>query len=587
MQVGEELWSKLNAAKFKLVEGVENDEVEWAKFTFQHDHPYRGSDVYCERFLKINQADADPFAESQLRAKTEKSMQTFRNANPRPPDQAIQYTMAQMYLEEFEKKKEKGPQGKKTQVKFEFPTPGDHWALALTRLYPLDKEARLEIVGKFDAASRSIDQQKGNLDSETLEYALQIIVSRWKFWSGHCFKDRDNAKAHEHLASCPGLLRIIPDSSIYIAVDNKNHLLVYLDPFAMKRAFDNEIKARVERDTEDFYSLKLPIRNESARTTSQTQNQVTNNFRDYECGVDHYGNWHATGQEYGPMVEARDSSSLPSTYRQLLLYYLESTGGTLTRLLDFQFGFLAPKLRAEYREVYRESPKFAKLPPTNGPKHEETYCLRAYLVNMATAEHGDKGDWKGGLAGIVQVGDFRGPGMVFRHLGIVLAGYQSGAAIQLRGTILDHYVGTWTGKSRYVFDHTTHEKERKTVRDRQQKALGVSKGDSHNKRKSDDDPHGATDDEKSKDDPATKGKGRRGVGVTKRKRAADTDAGGDDDALGSPMPDRSKKAKVEADAMDTEDVLSQTNVHAGQQPQSQPITQRAKRAARRGATRGK
>ncbi|KAL8920488.1 MAG: hypothetical protein Q9208_006237 [Pyrenodesmia sp. 3 TL-2023] len=169
------------------------------------------------------------------------------------------------------------------------------------------------------------------------------------------------------------------------------------------------------------------------------------------------------------MFETKDTDYLPSYLRQLLLYYMESTGGTITRLLDYQFGILDHKLRAEYRAVYRESPKFAKLPPTNGPRHEETYCLRAYLVNMHTDQHKDAGDWKGGLTGIAQLGDFTGKGMVFKELGIILPGYGSGAAMQFRGTILKHYIGQWTGKCRYAFDHTTHDTVRKAAENLKQK----------------------------------------------------------------------------------------------------------------------
>lgn len=89
------------------------------------------------------------------------------------------------------------------------------------------------------------------------------------------------------------------------------------------------------------------------------------------------------------------------------------------------------------------SPKLAKLPPTNGPRHEETYCLRAYLTNMHTDQHKDPSDWKGGLTGIAQLGDFTGmliilrsflcffnselgKGMVFKELEIILPGISPG-----------------------------------------------------------------------------------------------------------------------------------------------------------------
>lgn len=50
-----------------------------------------------------------------------------------------------------------------------------------------------------------------------------------------------------------------------------------------------------------------------------------------------------------------------------------------------------PDLREQYRTVYRESPQFATLPPTN-PDCEETYSLRAFVINRDTDEHDDKDD---------------------------------------------------------------------------------------------------------------------------------------------------------------------------------------------------
>lgn len=280
-----------------------------------------------------------------------------------------------------------------------------------------------------------------------------------------------------------------------------------------------------------------------------------------------------------------------------MLYYLESTGGTLTRLLDYQFGILDPELRAAYRAVYRESPKFAKLPPTNGPRHEETYCLRAYLINMHTDQHKDARDWKGGLTGIVQLGEFTGmlpvpqslqscvnsgvgKGMVFKELGIILPGYQSGAAMQFRGTILKHFIGKWTGGSRYAFDHTTHESVRKAAELLKEKGEnGESKivydPDAKKDDNEDENEDGNDDDKKDEAKPKRKGKRRAASSpkpekkkaassksdakedtdhtpkspTTKRKRTPTPKPDADDDegaSFGTPLPTRAaKKAKTE------------------------------------------
>ena len=134
----------------------------------------------------------------------------------------------------------------------------------------------------------------------------------------------------------------------------------------------------------------------------------------------------------------------------------------MTRILDFWFGVWDPILREEYRRVYKYSPKFARLPPTN-KGHPETYCLRVVVCNRSTDEHDDAYDWRRGLTGLVQLGEFEGWALCFNQLGLCLEGYQAGAVVLFRGHELKHYIGPWTGKDRYAFDHTTHESFRKAV----------------------------------------------------------------------------------------------------------------------------
>lgn len=85
--------------------------------------------------------------------------------------------------------------------------------------------------------------------------------------------------------------------------------------------------------------------------------------------------------------------------------YLENTDGIITRLLDFQFGFLDPELRQRYRDVYEGSPKYAKLPPTNPGRNTETHTYRAIVVNMQTDKHTDRTDWNKGLVALCQLGN--------------------------------------------------------------------------------------------------------------------------------------------------------------------------------------
>ncbi|KAL8899636.1 MAG: hypothetical protein Q9207_006096, partial [Kuettlingeria erythrocarpa] len=462
----DELWAQIGAAEFKPIEGDNDDEVTVDQDAKTPKHRFERSQIVKKWMSKI---------------------EDFNRKNPRPPEKAIQYVMAEGYVDGYGKLKakwDKKGKGTKFDIFKDTSGPTKNYKAAVKNLYAKGQPTWSEIEARFDATFVATAAQEKDPESVSLSSVLtELVKKKWSGWL-HRFEDANLVylgKLNDHLVDNSGLLRVIPESSIYIALDENYKILVYLDPSAVHRTFGDETKRRMERDTKDLYDLKPPTRAKNARTTSQVDNEKRNGFKTDECGVDHLGHWHEPGHATWAMFETSETDSVPSYYRQLMLYYLESTGGTLTRLLDYQFGILDPELRAAYRAVYRESPKFAKLPPTNGPRHEETYCLRAYLINMHTDQHKDEGDWKGGLTGIVQLGDFKGialvpqqslyrwfnsglgKGMVFKELGIILPGYQSGAAMQFRGTILKHFIGKWEGSSRYAFDHTTHETVRKAA----------------------------------------------------------------------------------------------------------------------------
>ncbi len=186
-------------------------------------------------------------------------------------------------------------------------------------------------------------------------------------------------------------------------------------------------------------------------------------LKEKECGTDHYGHWHARGHQHDPIVETADSVDLKgAAIKQLLYQFLHYTGGSITRVLDFRFGVWDPELREEYRRVYRESPRFARLPPTNDC-HDETYILRVVISNRPTDEHIDGDYRKKGLNGLCQIGKFQGAAMCFNQLHLKLNGYKSGAILLFRGRELFHYVSPWEGECRYAFDHTTHKSVRQAV----------------------------------------------------------------------------------------------------------------------------
>ena len=198
-------------------------------------------------------------------------------------------------------------------------------------------------------------------------------------------------------------------NAIYVAFDNSDKMIIFLDPEGIQTAYDGNILDQMKRDACDFYFLKEPNPGGNKRHISQSDHMMRNRkLKPWQCGSDHYGHWHPQAHENGPIIETADShEKVTATQKQLLLQFLSNTGGCMTRLLDFWFGVWERDLRLRYRNIYRDSPEFARLPPTNRG-HDETYCLRVSVCNRPTDYHRDHKDIEGGLVGLVQISDFEG-----------------------------------------------------------------------------------------------------------------------------------------------------------------------------------
>ncbi|KAL9028989.1 MAG: hypothetical protein Q9196_002718 [Gyalolechia fulgens] len=158
---------------------------------------------------------------------------------------------------------------------------------------------------------------------------------------------RDDNERNQYLAVSTGLLRNIPDDIIFIAGDRDDNILVYLDLIAVSLGFGNEVKARMERESIYYFSLKKPeLSKRDVRQTSQQRHRERKWFSEDQCGVDH-----------------RASSSVFSI--------LNSGKSTATST--------------------RPAPS-SQLPPTSPDWRPETYTYRLMAVNMQTDYHVDETD---------------------------------------------------------------------------------------------------------------------------------------------------------------------------------------------------
>ena len=420
------------ASKSTWVE--EEGEVEIVEFAWRH---YR---IHWEKYLRIdwNASDEHRFANSKIleRYETKKESGTVKKIL-KAPEKARQMMLARHYH----------PMGKKAFVppsNADKPTkskpgqlvmPKKNIGKADSQLYAYDDDSKQQLWSKLEEQFDDImgedseSEVEGPVDQfpKSLKQILAQILQNWKRWGNKVTKDLafDN-QTDAAAAEDSRLLRQTPKDMMFVAVDKRNKLIAFLVPSAIQDAFKHEgwVKERMETDTRHFYThIKKPknekasIRHLSERSAGQKKKD-SGEVKDSEevedsgevkafRGTDHYGHWHATGQTHGPMVETADSHGTSATVRQVLLHYLENTGGTMTKVLDFWFGVWEPELRQEYRRVYERSPKFARLPPTNADR-PEIYTMRVNVVNRKTDMHNDSSDWEGGLTGLVQLGNFKG-----------------------------------------------------------------------------------------------------------------------------------------------------------------------------------
>lgn len=391
---------KLRSTQLPIPIG-DDGEVEYVDFV------WNGRKVHCETFLKVDLSDPkDGFKSSNILDDFDRKMADYDSRifeERKVRTQLVQYIVA---LKATEAKLASG-EGIKELIEGAYemmdslePNKREDW------IADAQKAARGEKVQSFP-------QKKG-------EYKKRhsTITEKWEAWGSgrkEWTKDKKLNNDRNLFASDPanGILRR-PSANgdvkaIYIAFDNNDKAIAFLDPQGIPWSYDEDVHRRMKADTHEFYStIKVPNYKGNKRHISQWQHLKNNPaIKPDWCGSDHYGHWHAQQHTKDPIFETSDSHGLNATVRQLLLQFLKYTGGPMTRVLDFWFGVWEPELRQRYRDIYADSPEFARLPPVN-EDHPDTYCLRVSVCNRPTDEHRDQSDIKGGLTGLVHLGEFEG-----------------------------------------------------------------------------------------------------------------------------------------------------------------------------------
>ena len=394
----------------------DHGEVEVVEFGWRH---YR---IHWEKYLKIDwdAGNEGRFAESKILERYQNKKNSGIVKILQASDKARQMMLARHYHSLGKKAFQTNTSGKRSKSKpGQLIAPKNNVDAAVIQLYAGDDDSNQELWSKLEKQFDYITGEGPHAEAEVrddaspqpLQDILRQIISNWKRWGTKITDDRffDN-KADAAAAEDSRLLRQTPRDMMFVAVDKRNKLIAFLIPSAIQDAFKHEswVKDRMETDTRHFYThIKKPKNEANPNQRHKLGSERRTVEEKHSEGTDHYGHWHATGQTHAPIIETADSHGTSATVRQVLLHYLENTGGTMTKVLDFWFGVWEPELRQEYRNVYAKSPKFARLPPTNADR-PEIYTMRVILINRKTDVHKDASDWQGGLTGLVQLGKFKG-----------------------------------------------------------------------------------------------------------------------------------------------------------------------------------
>lgn len=371
------------------------------------DFSWEGRKVLCETFLKVDLNDPkDAFKSSQILDQVNTKMKHYDDLMSKERDIRAKYIQHSVTSEatEIQLKKENGM---KELIEEKYDEMDD---------CNTDEWEAWIAVGERVLRGEEIDGFPITPGDYKKRYAA--VTGKWESWGSggkQWTKDKKMDNDRNLFASDPKnhILRRPSvngnTKAIYMAFDRNGKLMIFLDPLGIPWSYNEEIHKLLKEDAHEFYSkIKEPKSKSNKRHTSQREHLKDNPaLKSWLCGSDHYGHWHAQQHTNGPILESGNVNDLTATVRQVLLQFLCHTDGPMTRVLDFWFGVWEPNLRQRYRDVYAKSPEFARLPPVNAD-HPDTYCLRVAVCNRPTDEHRDQNDIKGGLTGLVPLGDFEG-----------------------------------------------------------------------------------------------------------------------------------------------------------------------------------
>ncbi|CAJ2509056.1 Uu.00g140820.m01.CDS01 [Anthostomella pinea] len=291
-------------------------------------------------------------------------------------------------------------------------------------------------------------------------------------------EDRSHTKDHfwsyqrdELAAEDPNIYEQV-DKDIVIVLDKDNELLLCKFAGLFRLLFGEYEVSKLQEALRKWASLPaLPIPETARHMVDDFIRDTKHPKMDLEKAttleeveqrqscVAHYGTWAMKGHLNPDAVTLTPDTNLyygrPRKLFQdyvfeLMPTFKENVLGLGSEVVRFLLSAMAPDEYQECCDVFKGIPDVRKMKMS-----EPTFATLAVLgINTYTQRHVDNNDVEFVFAGLLALGNYTGANICFPQLGIEMP-YQTGDAVILRGTEMEHFVRDWTGYRMFLLD-TNH-----------------------------------------------------------------------------------------------------------------------------------
>ncbi|KAK8040066.1 hypothetical protein PG993_008477 [Apiospora rasikravindrae] len=309
-----------------------------------------------------------------------------------------------------------------------------------------------------DVASNGNDQ---------INHIITVIKANWpRRWNDGRF-DQDHFRHYLNDKIAAEQVWELAEADVFIVVDAKRRVVLANVEAAAQLLFGPDIVRELNRAI-DMFSFFAPIpAPESKRHVVDRYIRLLHPYLDpakatvaelpnAKMAVAHYGCWSKLGDPLGNHVFATSDRSLGGTRinhlpRNVFPQFCRSVFNKVGEVVRLLVKPLDPDFYETGRKICQNVHRDDRIETTD----DEFMSLFVLGINAYTQRHRDTSDLRGGLVGLVTLGDYTGGNLCLPQLGAKVP-YAPGACTVMRGDRMDHLVADYTGP-RYFTDTTHHE----------------------------------------------------------------------------------------------------------------------------------